>query len=185
MASHAFAGLPVTFQLCIYILRMGIFNIKIILFLLFSPCSMDIIRKCYLKTYMNSRMIDSSWKSIKITSQLMKQSRCMTQDPPQAKAFEFSFFLYSFEELEVSCFDLTWRENETATVSVICFIKFRLYLCLFAFLLVLGSVSICALFHKVWSLFACICFPLPLDYVCSVLCLIESGLYGSELLPEL
>lgn len=94
------------------------------------------------------------------------------------------FPYYSFKKLG----SVAWiwlGESETATVSVICFIKFRLYLCLFAFLLLLGSVSICALFHKVWSLFACACFPLPLDCVCSVLCFIESGLYGPEFLPQL
>lgn len=49
----------------------------------------------------------------------------------------------------------------------------------------LGSVSICALSHKVWSLFAYVCFPLPLDCVCSVLCFIESGLYGPEFILQL
>lgn len=68
-------------------------------------------------------------------------------------------------------------ESETATVSFICFIKFRLYLSLFAFLLVLGvCLSVLCFteprvyltefaFHCLWTMFALSSVSFSLDFM--------------------
>lgn len=68
-------------------------------------------------------------------------------------------------------------ESETATVSFICFIKFRLYLSLFAFLLVLGvRLSVLCFtepgvylpefaFHCLWTMFALSSVSFSLDFM--------------------
>lgn len=68
-------------------------------------------------------------------------------------------------------------ESETATVSLICFIKFQLYLPLFAFLFVLGvCLSVLCFtepgvylpefaFHCLWTMFALSCVSFSLDFM--------------------
>lgn len=96
-------------------------------------------------------------------------------------------------------------ESETATVSCICFIKFRLYLLLFAFLLVLGvCLSVLCFtepgvylpkfaFHRLWAVFALSSVSFSLDLwaqVCStafglcLFCFPEPGNVAVHSLPQ-
>lgn len=72
-------------------------------------------------------------------------------------------------------------ESETASVSFICFIKFRLYLPVFAFLLVLGVCLSVLCFTELGVYLPEFAF----HRVCTELHFIQSGLHGPRFVPQL
>lgn len=106
--------------------------------------------------------------------------QCMTWKIREGKGVLCSLPVKESQLLQLGDFGVSLRfclESETATVSFICFIKFRLYLSLFAFLLVLGvRLSVLCFtepgvylpefaFHCLWTMFALSSVSFSLDFM--------------------